>query len=117
MRKKITLFLLSFVMMSNLLWAAEPHCGVCEFAESQDWHVSAPGKITRGVTNLAFGWTNIFVQPFKEDDVLNGIGKGLANFFIRALQGVGEIGLFWLPPSPTEPLRQCSLGDIGVTGR
>ena len=107
---------------SNLeLSETSPHCGVCEAAESQNFAKSAPGKIGRGAVNILLGWTNLFAQPIQSGksggSILTGIGNGFSYTFIRTLQGVVELGLFWLPPSHGEPLTHCALGDLGVTGR
>lgn len=96
-------------------------CGVCEGAESESWARSAPGKIVRGLTNAGLGWTNLFAQPVhlanSGESVLTGVGKGFGYLFIRTIQGVVEIGIFWLPPTHDEPLKNCALGDLGITGR
>lgn len=69
---------------SGIAFAAEGQgsCGVCNIAESRSWAVSAPGKLTRGVTNIGLSWTEIFVQPFKGGDALSGVGKGFGYFFL-----------------------------------
>ena len=96
-------------------------CGVCEMAEAYNWGRSAPGKIGRGLVNIGLGWTNLFAQPIQAGSgggsVLSGIGTGFGYTFIRTVQGVAEVGLFWLPPGPTEAVKHCALGDLGVTGR
>ena len=112
MKKLWTLVLLVFVAMGSV--AAFADGNVCTWAESKRYSVSAPGKLTRGVINLGLGWTNIFVQPFREDDVMSGIGKGLSDFAVRTFQGAGEILLFWLPPVPNEPLKECVFYDWGA---
>ena len=98
-----------------------PSCGVCELAESESFAKSAPGKIERGVVNILLGWTNLFAQPIQAGksggSVWTGIGTGFSMLFTRTVQGVVELGLFWLPPSGGEPLKQCALGDLGITGR
>ncbi|MBI4358357.1 MAG: hypothetical protein HY584_03575 [Candidatus Omnitrophica bacterium] len=98
-----------------------PECGVCEVAESQDYGESAPGKIGRGLVNIGLGWTNLIAQPIQAGssggNVGAGFGKGLWLTLVRTVQGVAEIGLFWLPPGPEEALKHCALGDLGVTGR
>jgi putative exosortase-associated protein (TIGR04073 family) len=103
------------------LTETSPSCGVCEGAESQNFGKSAPGKIGRGVINILLGWTNLFAQPIQAGQsggsVLSGIGNGFVYTFTRTVQGVVELGLFWLPPSHGEPLTHCALGDLGVTGR
>ncbi|GEM_PF-6621557 len=107
---------------SNLeLSETSPHCGVCELAESPNFAKSAPGKIERGVVNILFGWTNLFAQPIQSGKsgggIWSGIGNGFSYTVIRTVQGVVELGLFWLPPSHGEPLTHCALGDLGITGR
>ena len=103
------------------LTETSPHCGICEAAESQNFAKSAPGKIERGVVNILFGWTNLFAQPIQSGqsggNILAGIGNGFSYTLIRTIQGVVELGLFWLPPAHGEPLNHCAFGDLGVTGR
>lgn len=133
--KKVWVFFLALVLISlgpNLGRAAAPageeinpsslHCGVCGAAEAQNFGKSAPGKIGRGLVNIGLGWTNLFAQPIHAGksggNVLTGIGKGLGYTMIRTVQGVVEIGLFWLPQGPGgEALKHCALGDMGITGR
>lgn len=119
MKKIIAITLVLILSAGSGIAFAAPQgsCGVCNIAESRNWAVSAPGKLTRGITNIGLSWAEIFVQPFKEPDVVSGIGKGFGYFFLRLFQGAGEVILFWLPPSPTEPVSQCTLGDFGWTGR
>ena len=98
------------------------HCGVCEAAEAQNFAKSAPGKIGRGLVNIGLGWTNLIAQPVHAGksggNVLNGIGKGFGYTVVRTVQGVVELGLFWLPSGPGgESLKHCALGDLGVAGR
>ena len=96
-------------------------CGICEHAESGNYAVSAPGKISRGIVNIGFGWTNLFMQPKKSVDhgenLLMGIGKGFGYTLLRTIEGVAEAGLFFLPPAFEEPLKNCAFGDMGITGR
>ena len=98
------------------------HCRVCEAAEAQNFAKSAPGKIGRGLVNILFGWTNLIAQPVHAGksggNVLSGIGKGLGYTVVRTVQGVVELGLFWLLSGPGgESLKHCALGDLGATGR
>lgn len=136
---KKTIYLILFVFMISTLPAVclqaqtasvdqnleitqtEADCGVCETAESKSFAKSAPGKLGRGAVNILLGWTNLFAQPINVGtsggNVLNGIGTGFVETFTRTVQGVVELGLFWLPPAHGEPLNRCALGDLGVTGR
>ena len=100
---------------------SSPHCGICEAAEADTWAKSAPGKIGRGLVNAGFGWTNIFAQPKNAissgGNVFSGIAKGFGYTLLRTIQGVAELGVFWLPPTMEEPLKNCAFGDLGITGR
>lgn len=118
----VLIVLVSPLAVSNTeLTETSPHCGVCEAAESQNFAKSAVGKIERGAVNILLGWTNLFAQPIQSGrsggNVLAGIGNGFGYTLLRTIQGVVEIGLFWLPPAHGEPLTHCALGDLGVTGR
>lgn len=104
-------------MLIVLMHAGSAYANVCNWAESKNWAVSAPGKLTRGIINVGLGWTNIFIQPFREDNVMSGIGLGLSNFAVRTVQGIGEILLFWLPPAPEETLHECAFYDWGMIER
>ncbi|MBI4388377.1 MAG: hypothetical protein HY582_04985 [Candidatus Omnitrophica bacterium] len=112
--KFISLALLVIVILSVPSMA---QANVCTWAESKNWGVSAPGKLTRGLFNTGLGWTNLFVQPFREETVMGGIGKGMSEFFVRTLQGVGELLLFWIPPAPEESMKECVFYDWGMLER
>lgn len=96
-------------------------CGVCKGAESVKYGRSWWGKITRGLMNTAFGWTNLIAQPKKAvsegDNLFKGIGKGFGYAGLRTIQGVVEVLISWLPPVQDEPLKNCAFGDLGITGR
>ena len=109
-------FVLATFSMTTFAYAAQTS-NVCTWAQSKNWAVSAPGKLVRGLVNTGLGWSELFVQPFKEDSVMSGIGKGLSDFFVRTFQGICEIMLFWLPPVPNEPLHECVFYDWGLLER
>ncbi len=131
--KKITVLLIAFLILgfysvippaaadpaSVELSQTSPSCGVCQLAESESYAKSAPGKLGRGVVNILFGWTNLFAQPVRKTggSVMSGIGNGFSYTFIRTVQGVVELGMFWVPPAHGEPLNHCAFGDLGITGR
>ena len=132
MTKSFKIFILSLLIVSfvsSAVFAEEnvevsqnlPACGICQHAESVKYTTSWWGKITRGLVNTGLGWTNLFAQPKKSvsdgDNLLKGIGKGFGYAGLRTIQGVVEILVFWLPPVYDEPLKNCALGDLGITGR
>ena len=98
-----------------------PSCGLCEKAESPSFGTSFYGKLGRGLTNVLLGWTNLFSKPIQaaraDENVFSGIGSGFQYLFTRTVQGVVEVGLFWIPPAYEEPLKSCALGDLSITGR
>ena len=115
MKRVIAMVSLALLFSAYPVFAGDSN--VCTWAEAKTWGTSAPGKLTRGILNTGLGWTNIFVQPFKESPVISGIGKGLGFFAVRTVQGLGELFLFWLPPVPNEPLRECVFYDWGLIDR
>ena len=115
--KKIIFLILFLTFFTVSIVAYADGSNVCTWAESKNWGAAAPGKLTRGILNTGLGWTNLFVQPFKEDTIMGGIGKGLSDFAMRTVQGIGEILLFWLPPAPHETMRDCVFYDWGVLER
>ena len=132
MNKEFKIFVLSVLMagfVSSAVLAEESlnvsqelaSCGVCEHAESVKYTTSWWGKITRGFVNTGLGWTNLIAQPKKTvsegGNLLIGIGKGFGYTGLRTIQGVAEILISWLPPVHDEPLKNCALGDLGMTGR
>ena len=132
MAKSFKIFILSVLIVnfaSSAVFAEESlevsqdlaHCGICEHAESVKYTTSWWGKISRGFVNTGLGWTNLIAQPknavSEGDNLLLGIGKGFGYAGLRTIQGVVEIMISWLPPVHDEPLKNCALGDLGVTGR
>ena len=113
MKKIVMMMVIVFICANSFAYA-----NVCTWAESKNWSVSAPGKLTRGIINTGLGWTDLFVEPFKaHEGVMGGIGKGLSDMFVRTFQGIGEILLFWLPPAPEEPLTECVFYDWGTMSK
>jgi len=59
-----------------------------------------PYRILRGLTNVALGWTEIFLRPFgehKTESVGESLAMGGANTLIRLGVGVMDISTFWVP--------------------
>jgi len=132
MAKSLKIFILSFLIASSansVVFAEESlevsqelaSCGVCEGAESVKYGRSWWGKLERGLINTGLGWTNLVAQPKQAvsdgENLLLGIGKGFGYTGLRTIQGVVEIVISWLPPVHDEPLKNCALGDMGITGR
>ncbi|GEM_PF-1207573 len=59
-----------------------------------------PYRIVRGVTNIALGWTEIFLRPFgesKTESVGEAMSMGGAHTLMRLVAGVTDITTFWVP--------------------
>mgnify|MGYP001286695115 CR=1 FL=1 len=72
------------------------------FAEDEDipYPARVPYKIVRGVTNIALGWTEIFLRPFGEhetESIGESLGMGYANTLIRFMAGFVDVTTFWVP--------------------
>ena len=72
------------------------------FAEDQDIPYAArmPYRIVRGVTNIALGWTEIFLRPFgerKNESVGLAMSMGAGHTMVRLAAGVTDIFTFWVP--------------------
>ena len=78
-------------------------CPICRAANNPNTPYTQKAGVTlmRGVTNTAFGWTELLVQPSAEvergGNLLVGIGKGMGYAVTRTAGGVGELFTFWLP--------------------
>ena len=78
-------------------------CPIC--GRANDQNASYPDKagftLLRGVTNTAFGWTELLVQPTEEakngGNLAVGIGKGIGQAVKRTALGLGELLTFWSP--------------------
>ncbi len=69
-------------------------------SEDMPYAVRMPFRIVRGVTNVALGWTEIFLRPFGErqsESPVEAISQGAANTLIRIGAGLTDITTFWVP--------------------
>ena len=78
-------------------------CPICGRANNPtaSYTEKASFTLVRGLSNTAFGWTELLMQPTDEvehgGNVFVGMGKGLTSAAGRTVAGVGEIFTFWLP--------------------
>lgn len=59
-----------------------------------------PYRIARGATNVALGWTEVFLRPFgehKTESVGEAMATGAVNSMIRFSSGILDITTFWVP--------------------
>ncbi len=96
MRRKVCAIALVLVFASSVLFAAEPSPWKKEGASrcSMMKH-----KFAYGLSNVLFGWTEIFQEPYEavksKENVLVGIGKGLGYGVADTLGGVVHLVTFW----------------------
>lgn len=86
--------------------AAEPQevvCPICRFANDQQasYGQKMSSTLVRGASNVAFGWTELLLQPASEvkagGHLVVGIGKGVGFALSRTAVGAGELLTFWMP--------------------
>jgi len=97
-------------------------CGICTRAESDAYGTKAPAALARGIANTGFGFTEILAQPVKESkqggNAAVGFGKGIGQFVVRELRGVGELATFWIPGVHQRDIADsCALGTVGLADR
>lgn len=93
-------------------WAAYDY----RFDAKDDLHgqyeSSASAKLTRGLTNVLFGWTELVRTPTamaagiehnKITAFLLGVPYGIVKFGARTVVGVYEVVTFYAPQSPIMP--------------
>lgn len=73
---------------------------------------SAGAKMTRGITNVLFGWTEIVrtpvemsagIQRGKFTAILLGVPYGILRFVGRTFVGIYEVATFYAPQGPIMP--------------
>lgn len=93
-------FLARAILIAILLGAVAVPSNAFAADEDIPYGVRMPYRIVRGVTNIALGWTEIFIRPFAEHEN-EGIGEALsmggANTLIRLGVGLTDITTFWVP--------------------
>lgn len=94
MKKAIALILVMMLAYSPLSFAM---CKFCEKAQSDKYVESAFGKLGRGLTNVAFGWYELFRQPQINENHWEGVGRGVVHTIGRTGSGILEVATFLIP--------------------
>ena len=107
MRRSIVMLIAAGFLIGSarLASAEEPptRCPICRRANNQalPYPEKATMTLVRGVTNTAFGWTELLTEPAAEAEqsgnLLTGIGKGVTHAVGRTAAGLGEMLTFWVP--------------------
>lgn len=118
------------VVMGFFAWAATasaaPECALCDGAVADRYPAKTSSQLTRGLSNVGFGWLELFRQPIKEmsdggGDLMVGVSEGFRQTGARMSDGVGETlaspaGRHHGGPYP-QLAHDCPLGVVGMTDR
>ena len=112
------LILVTFLNMPLALAGYEYQYDSPRMVKQGQFESEVTAKLGRGVTNVLFGWTEIFRTPIRVAEPANdgimkaifwGIPLGIARFVGRTLVGVYEIATFY---APQEPIMAPIEGDV-----
>jgi len=88
--------------------------------EAAEYEYNAGDKLVRGITNAAFGWTELFTSFQDTDNVASGAVQGITGTVGRTLGGVLETATFpvEIPKDDYRPLMDPAtpFGDKPFTG-
>lgn len=102
--KKLALVLLFVLVCVPLVCAGTLN----ENTKSTDYGTATGAKLVRGVSNVAFGWTELFFRPGKlisqGDHPVVAVLKGIGNTVSRTTVGALEAVTCWIPGNSTEVL-------------
>lgn len=80
-----------------------------ENTKSTDYGTATGSKLVRGVSNVAFGWTELFFRPGKliaqGDHPVVAVLKGIGNSVARTTVGALEAVTCWIPGTSAEVLQ------------
>lgn len=90
-------------------------CRLCQTAESRAYFTQAGGKLSRGLLNTLFGWTELFVYHEVPEDrteveraLFSRPDVGLRHMCKRTIVGVGETFTFWTWPALPLWTKDCA---------
>jgi hypothetical protein len=92
---RIMAVMLAVLLIPSACFAASP------WVEQTTYTDKAREKFIFGFKNLAGGWTELFSEPAasldKDENILNGIGRGLFNGLVYTVGGALHTVTFFLP--------------------
>ena len=86
MKKAICLVIVLAIMLSPAM----------AFAGHNFSH-KANDRLMFGLKNVAFGWTDLFVEPPQHERFMLGMGKGLSDTVLNTVGGAMHVGTFLVP--------------------
>jgi hypothetical protein len=86
-------FIAQAAFVSNMCYAKTSY----EDIGPIQYPVQTTGKLTHGLTNLIFGWSDIILRVVKEEAPIRGIVRGAINAVIYTVGGLLEVVTFPIP--------------------
>ena len=88
------------ILLIATFWLLESECALFAADDQIPYAARIPYRIGRGVTNIALGWTEIFLRPFGErntESAVEAVSMGGLHALTRLSVGVIDITTFWVP--------------------
>lgn len=93
------------------------HDALVRWAADDNYFKKAGGMLGRGTSNLMFGWTEFFIQPWNwSKNSLIGVGQvqglimGVTMGTLRTLSGALDVATFWVPLWYGVPMGKPAIG-------
>lgn len=93
------------------------HDAVVRWGADDNYLKKAVGMLGRGISNVAAGWSEIFIQPinWSKNSVvvvgqIQGLVMGVTMAVLRTASGAVDVGTFWVPFWYGVPMGKPALG-------
>ena len=108
--RKVLVILAVLVFAASFAYA---ECMVCGNLKSDDVTRTVGSRLGNGLSNAAFGWTEIFFRPGKVvaegGNPLVGFFRGIGNAIARTAGGVVQVATFWTPGESVVKIDDCPM--------
>lgn len=117
-KKTSLLVLLILLCLGVPAWAGYDYHFDPKLSPHGQFESEMAGKLSRGLTNVAYGWTELMQAPIRTAEeptdgfwktTFVGVPKGFGRFLGRTLIGVYEVATFYVPQKPLMPLVEGSV--------
>ncbi len=107
--KRLGLVLWILVATTSGAWAGYDYKFDPQLAPYGQFESEVAGKLSRGLTNIAYGWTELAQAPIRTAEeptdgfwktTFVGVPKGFGRFLGRTFIGVYEVATFYVPQKP-----------------
>lgn len=101
------------VFSFHFAYAKEVSHPVCIERHSDDYPTASMAKLICGVSDVGFGWTEIFWYPTVSQNKVGGALLGPFRMIGRMATGAGELLTFWVPKFAIKKLTpECAMAIV-----